>query len=155
VFKFQHDILTRAPEGTGPLGRAGFRYSSVFSFVRISLVRPQPKARASNLRAQTAPAVLEKINFQITSVPADGSSAAGGKLRHVPRFVGSYLASRCLPVTIPSVVPKSKHKGASKTQFALEVSVVVISRPAGRSSSRPLRLCGSEARRRKYRSGDS
>ena len=36
-----------------------------------------------------------------------------------------------------SVVPKSEHKGAWKTQFALEVSVVVISRPAGRSSFRP------------------
>jgi hypothetical protein len=93
VFKFRHDILTRAPEGTGPLGRAGFRYSSVFSFVRISLLRPQPKARASNLRA---PAVLEKINFQITSVPADGSSAAGGKLRHVPvSWAAIWQAAAC------------------------------------------------------------
>jgi hypothetical protein len=96
VFKFQHDVLTRALEGTGPLGRAGFRYSSVFSFAKISLVRPQPKARASNLRAQTAPAVLEKINFQITSVPADGSSAAGGKLRHVPvSWAAIWQAAAC------------------------------------------------------------
>jgi len=40
------------------------------------------------------------------------------------------LSGKPLPAsTILSVVPKSKHKGASKTQFALEVSVVVISIP--------------------------
>jgi hypothetical protein len=33
VFKFRHDVLTRALERTGALGRAGFRYSSLFSFV--------------------------------------------------------------------------------------------------------------------------
>jgi hypothetical protein len=48
------------------------------------------------------------------------------------------LSGEPLPAsTFLSVVPKSEHKGAWKTQFALEVSVVVISRPAGRSSFRP------------------
>jgi len=65
------------------------------------------------------------------------------------------LSGKPLPAsTFLSVVPKSEHKGAWKTQFALEVSVVVISRPAGRSSCRPRKVCGSEARRRKFRSGD-
>ena len=101
MFKFQHDVLTRALEGTGALGRPGFRYSSVFSFVKISLVRPQPKARASNLRAQTAPAMLAKINFKITSVPADGTSAAGGKLRHVPvSWAALWQAAACQYLSI-------------------------------------------------------
>jgi hypothetical protein len=48
------------------------------------------------------------------------------------------LYGKPLPAsTFLSVVPKSEHKGAWKTQFALEVSVVVISRPAGRSSFPP------------------
>jgi hypothetical protein len=48
------------------------------------------------------------------------------------------LSGKPLPAnTFLVVVPKSEHKGAWKTQFALEVSVVVISRPAGRSLFRP------------------
>ena len=40
------------------------------------------------------------------------------------------LSGKPLPAsTILFVVPKSKHKGAWKTQFALEVPVVVISSP--------------------------
>ena len=34
-----------------------------FQSFKISLVGPQQKARASNLRAQTAPAMQAKINF--------------------------------------------------------------------------------------------
>jgi hypothetical protein len=75
------------------------------------------------------------------------------------------LSGKPLPAsTFLSVVPKSKHKGAWKTQFALEVPVVVISSPNAMKVYRsPLvavratraKLCGSEARRRKFRSGDS
>ena len=60
------------------------------------------------------------------------------------------LSGKPLPAsTFLSVVPKSKHKGAWKTQFALEVPVVVIfehkcyesiSQSAGRSSCRPRKV---------------
>ena len=40
------------------------------------------------------------------------------------------LSGKPLPAsTCVTVVPKSKHKGAWKTQFALEVAVVIISSP--------------------------
>jgi hypothetical protein len=75
------------------------------------------------------------------------------------------LSGKPLPAsTFVSVVPKSKHKGAWKTQFALEVPVVVISSPNAMKVYRsPLaavraaraKLCGSEARQRKFRSGAS
>jgi hypothetical protein len=86
-----------------------------------------------------------KINFWITSVPADGTSAAVGNFGTFP-FPGQ-LSGKPLPATTcVNVVPKSEHKGAWKTQFALEVAVAVISSPnayesisqsAGRSACRP------------------
>jgi len=54
-------------------------------------------------------------------VPADGTSAAGGTFGTFP-FRGQPLPASAFV----SVVPKSKHKGARKTLFALEVPVVVI-----------------------------
>jgi hypothetical protein len=53
------------------------------------------------------------------------------------QFRGQLYARPPPASTFLSMVPKSEHKGARKIQFALEVSVVVISRPAGRSSFRP------------------
>ena len=65
------------------------------------------------------------------------------------------LSGKPLPAsTSVTVVSKSKHKGAWKTQFALEVAVVVISKPkcyesisqsAGRVRAARAKSCGSEA----------
>jgi hypothetical protein len=170
VFKFQHDVLTRALEGTGALGRPGFRYSSVFSFVKISLVRPQPKARVrpqpkarpSNLRAQTAPA-MPKINFQDYKCASRWHQSCRWKTSARSRFVGSSRASRCLPVPFYLWYRNQSTRARGKL-IALEVPVVVISSPNAMKVYRsPLavvratraKLCGSEARRRKFRSGDS
>ena len=57
-------------------------------------------------------------------MPADGISTAGGKLGTFP-FRGQLYGKPLPASTFLSVVPKSEHKGAWKTQFALEVSVVV------------------------------
>jgi hypothetical protein len=61
-------------------------------------------------------------------VPADGTSAAGGKLRHVPvswAALGQAAACQYLPICGTEI----KAQGRVKTQFALEVPVVVISSP--------------------------
>jgi hypothetical protein len=55
------------------------RYSLVFSFVKISLVRTQPGSRAWPIcEMPTEAAMQANINFQIRFVPADGISAVSG-----------------------------------------------------------------------------
>ena len=138
----------------------------MLSLVKTSKAPATRGASVVDLRVPTASAVQAKINFQIRIVPADGHQLCRwvtGDFGTSP-FRGQVSGKRLPACAFTSVVPKSKHKGAWKTQFALEVPVVVISSPNAMKVYRsPLaavraaraKLCGSEARRRKFRSGDS
>ena len=110
--------------------------------MKISLVRPQPKARASNLRGrrrhpQRKPRSISRLQVCQPMAPA----LPVGNFGTFP-FRGQ-LSGKPLPAsTSVTVVSKSKHKGAWKTQFALEVAVVVISSPnAMRVYRSPLAEC--------------
>jgi hypothetical protein len=68
-----------------------------------------------------------KINFQIRTVPTDGINAANyesGDFGRSP-FLGQ-LSGKPQPASAyASMVPRSKHKGASRPQFEAEVVVTV------------------------------
>ena len=89
----------------------------MLSLVKISLVRTQTTvACATDLRVPTASAVQAKINSQIRIVPAGGHQLyrwVTGDFGMSP-FRGQ-VSGKPLPASaFTSVVPKSKHKGASR-----------------------------------------
>ena len=73
-------------------------------------------ARATDLRVPTASAVQAKINFQIRTAPTDGINAANyesGDFGRSP-FLGQ-LSGKPQPASAyASMLPRSKHKGASR-----------------------------------------
>ncbi len=95
-------------------GLAGFRYSSLFSFVKISLVRTQPEARAWPICAcQRHPQGSQYQLVRSTSCLPMGTGAANyesGDFGTSPFF--EQLKGKPRPASIyASVVPISKHKG--------------------------------------------
>jgi hypothetical protein len=107
--------------------------------------------------------VLEKINFQITSVPADGSSAACGNLRHVPvSWAALWQAAACQYPSICGTEIKAQGRvensirvgSAGRSYFRAQNAMKVYRSPLAAVRAARAKLCGSEARRRKFRSGD-
>ena len=85
--------------------------------------------------------------FKITSVPADGTSAAGGKLRHV---------SICsTEIKAQGRVENSIRVGSAGLVISSPNAMKVYRSPLAAVRAARAKLCGSEARRRKFRSGDS
>jgi hypothetical protein len=95
VFKFQHDGLTRALEGA--LGRPGCRYSSVCSFVKISLVRLTKGACVQSAGADRTRNASQD-QFLDYKCGSRWRQRCRWETSALSRFVGSSLASRCLPV---------------------------------------------------------
>ena len=92
--------------------------------------------------------MLAKINFEITSVPADGTSAAGGKLRHVPvSWAALWQAAACQYLSICGTEIKAQGRvensirvGSAGRSYFEPKCYESISQSAGRSSCRPRKV---------------